>query len=377
MLLLIPPLLRLRICLAVVTALLLGPAIAVSQADDRLEARPPAASTASAKTETAGVATGSATNIDSRPTTAEAEQTPALDPVFEKVTPTSVADLMAIERHVKKLVDRVTDCTVGIRIGRAAGSGVIVSRDGYVLCAAHVGGRPGRRVTFILPDGREVRGTTLGSNRDLDASLMKITDEGEWPFAEMGKLELVKSGDWCIAVGHPGGFQRNRTPVVRLGRIILARQQVVQTDCVLIGGDSGGPLFDMDGRVVGIHSRIGTSSSWNFHVPISAYHDDWDRLLASDDWGGDDKGTTGAIMGVSGDSHPEGCRITDVAPGLPAHKADIRIDDVITKFDGRSVDGFNGLVELITRKKPGDEVEVDILRGEKSIKKTVKLIGRS
>ena len=88
---------------------------------------------------------------------------------------------------------------------------MIVTADGYVLTAAHVAGEPRRRALFILPDGRQVRGESRGVYRTLDAGLMKITDPGPWPFAELAPDDTVKAGgQWCLATGHPGGFEKGR-----------------------------------------------------------------------------------------------------------------------------------------------------------------------
>src|SRR5262249_45555918 len=157
---------------------------------------------------------------------------------------------------------------VGIRLGQHQGSGIIVTKDGFVLTAGHVSGEPGKTATVIFPDGKELKAKTLGKNGGIDSGMMKIATEGEYPFVEMGKSDPIKKGDWVLAIGHPGGFRTNRTPVVRVGRVLQATSLFLRSDCTLVGGDSGGPLFDMRGQVVGIHSRIGDGSiTANIHVP--------------------------------------------------------------------------------------------------------------
>ena len=284
-----------------------------------------------------------------------------------RAVPDSIDDLVAIERRVQDVSDRVLPATVGVRIGRAQGSGVIISRDGYVLTAAHVIGGAGREAEMTLPDGRRVTGRTLGLNREIDAGLIKISDAGEWPFVEMGDLGQVEAGDWCLATGHPGGYQDGRPPVLRLGRVILESRRAIQTDCTLVGGDSGGPLFDLRGRVIGINSRIGKSTTWNFHVPISAYTADWDRLVASEDWGGAPPPGS-AFLGLSGDDHPDGCSVTNVPEGLPADEAGIQIGDVILTLDGEPVKGFDGLSSAVRSRNPGDEVEIELRRDGRRMK---------
>lgn len=291
---------------------------------------------------------------------------------ISKPVPETVDDLLAIERRVRRLADDLSLATVNVRIGRAQGSGVIVSKDGYVLTAAHVSGAPGRDCTLILHDGRRVKGKTLGVNRSLDAGMVQITDNPDgdsnsdadaWPFAEMGKSDEVKVGNWVVALGHPGGYRNKRPPVLRLGRVILKRDSMVQSDCTLVGGDSGGPLFDMDGRVIGIHSRIGASTAWNFHVPISAYTDGWDRLVKAEAWGGRTLSQPSpAIIGVQGEDHARGCRITVLSEGLPAAKAGFRVGDVITKFNNKKITGFDSLAQNVRSKKPGDAVKIELIR---------------
>jgi serine protease Do len=284
-----------------------------------------------------------------------------LPAVFKKSDPRTVSDLISMSSHVSKLVKAITRSTVGIRIGGAQGSGVIVSPDGFILTAAHVSGVKDRRVTVIFPDGKTAKGITLGANHMIDAGLIRITDKGRWPFLNMGSMKDVKVGDWCIAVGHPGGFKPGRPPVVRLGRVILRSGQVIQTDATLVGGDSGGPLFDMHGRVMGINSRIGPQSTQNLHVPISAFDHDWVPLALAEVWGSRG-GPRGARLGVSGENDPRGCRITATTPGLPAASAGLRVDDILTRFDGRRVRTVSDLVRLVSLKRPGDKVVVEVLR---------------
>jgi hypothetical protein len=115
---------------------------------------------------------------------------------------------------------------------------------------------------------------------------MKIDEPGPYPFVEMGRSSTLALGQWVIAVGHPGGFRPNRSPVVRLGRVLMSNPFLIRTDCAQDGGDSGGPLFDLDGVVVGIHSRIGPGAiTENVHVPIDTYKQTWDRLASAESWG--------------------------------------------------------------------------------------------
>ena len=185
---------------------------------------------------------------------------------------------------MQKVIAKVLPATVGVRIGNSAGSGVIVSEDGLVMTAGHVVGKPGQDVTFFFHDGKTAKGKTLGMFVTADAGMMKITDAGKYPFVELGTSADLKSGTWCVALGHPLGYQPGRPPVVRVGRVLRIREGVIQTDCTLVGGDSGGPLFDLEGRVIGIHSRIAGPTDVNLHVPVDIFRENWDRLLKGDSW---------------------------------------------------------------------------------------------
>lgn len=279
--------------------------------------------------------------------------------------PQSVADLQAMEALVRDITARVSPATVGVQIGQAQGSGVIITADGYVLTAGHVSGGPNREAIFILADGRQVKGTTLGVNRHLDSGLMKITDPGEYPHVEMGDSQTLKAGHWCLAIGHPGGYQPDRQPVLRLGRILANRRDFIKTDCTLVGGDSGGPLFDLNGKVVGIHSRIGGELTANIHVPIKTYQDTWDRLVAKEIWG-KSLGST-PFIGVEGERGASVARLAKVFPDKPGDKAGLKAGDTIIRFDGQPVTDFASLSALVGAHSPGDKVKLEVTRGEETI----------
>ncbi len=205
-------------------------------------------------------------------------------PVPANATPKSVDELLTIQREVQTVVAKVLPATVGIRIGSSQGSGVIVTADGYVLTAGHVVGRPGLAASIILSDGRVVRGKTLGLYETLDAGLIKIDGNGPWPAVACSRGDQLAAGAWCVAVGHPLGYQEGRPPVVRVGRVLSVQDHRIRTDCPLVAGDSGGPLFDLDGKVIGINSRIGGSTDMNYHIPVAVFTKNWNRLARGDFW---------------------------------------------------------------------------------------------
>jgi serine protease Do len=298
--------------------------------------------------------------------TADTEAT--VPAAFDKAVPETKQDLLAIQRHVKRLLKQSMPSTVGVIVGAAQGSGVIVSKDGMVLTAGHVSALPDRKCQIVMPDGRILKGKTLGADHGMDSGMIQITDKGEYPFCEMGNSADLKAGQWCMAIGHPGGWQKGRSPVVRLGRIQASSKSFIQTDCALVGGDSGGPLFDMHGKVIGIHSRIGNLITANLHVPIDTYRATWDRLVAGEEWGNDSLFTfakaSDAYMGLSLDPDSKDCRVLTVNDASPAAKAGLRANDIVRMFDNKKIRRQEDLLRLMQNKHPGNEVTLEVVRGE-------------
>lgn len=293
-----------------------------------------------------------------------------LPDALSKNVPETLADLQQIEQHVQTIVRSLIECTVSLRVGPAQGSGVLVSADGYILTAAHVSGPPGRRIEVALADGTITIGRTLGRSRFFDASLIKV-DESEriWPFAPLGEISSVRNGDWCLVTGHPGGYQSDRPPVVRLGRVVQIADRLIQTDCELVGGDSGGPVFDMYGRVIAINSRIGEDTSLNLHVPVDIYARNWERLVASETFGDQSR----AFLGVGGEAADGGVKVTRVHANQPAERAGIEVGDVLLTFQGIPVESMEHLQELVAGEDPGTRIRLRVRRGDRVLEVTVPL----
>jgi serine protease Do len=298
-------------------------------------------------------------------------------PATEKAFPVTVEDLRAIQDAVQATVAKILPSTVSVQLGNSQGSGVIISEDGFVLTAGHVIGRPGREVSITLHDGKSVKGVTLGVDRDDDSGLVKITESGPWPAVEMADADDIFPGQWCVSAGHPGGLTDGRGAVVRLGRVLFKNDEVVCTDCALVGGDSGGPLFNLEGKVIGIHSRIGSRLTDNFHVPIQSYKADWDRLVAGEFMGGRRNVGTEVEgrpwLGVTGNPSEDSCRLTQVFPDTPADRAGLHVGDEILTFDGEAVSNFDHMAQLIQQRKPRDRVTLEIRRGSERLSIEVRL----
>lgn len=301
---------------------------------------------------------------------------PRLQAIFNGEAPGSVDDLRAMQRHVQSLSEKVLHATVGVQVGSAQGSGVVISADGFVLTAAHVIGKSGRTAQIFLQDGRKVRAQTLGTFRTMDAGLLKIQSlpgngTSEWPHAKIGDSSKVSLGQWCLATGHPGGIQNGRQPAVRLGRILsINPSSAISSDCTLIGGDSGGPLFDMQGNVIGVHSRIGGPLTANLHIPVNSYQQEWERLARGDNWGHIPGNRP--FIGVQGEANSTVARLIQVFPKSPAEQAGIKVDDIVLSFAGQPVRDFDSLRSYVEDQDPGTTVELEVQRGDRRL--TVELV---
>lgn len=324
--------------------------------------------------------------------------------------PENVAELRALQETVKNLVAKVTPATVAVLlIGESdpsrsgpqsvgAGSGVIVSEDGLVLTAAHVieppslgfGGLAPRRsegtssVRLILPGNIEVKGKILGRNPGVDSGMVKIVDpvpqnatwpgakEGKWPFVEIGDSTKLLKGQWVVSLGHPGGPKPERRAPVRLGQMVNVKSPIsIISDCTLVGGDSGGPLFDLTGKLVGIHSRIGDKIDDNVHVSTKAFQDEWKRLVRGDVIGrGESRAVLGVTLNRDGKMEPI---VEQLSEGSPSAKAGIQVGDRLLKLNGHILEKTTDVDEIMTQLRPGDIATVEFRRGDEIMEAKVTL----
>jgi len=285
----------------------------------------------------------------------------------------SLDDLISIESKVKQVSAKNMAATVALvseKLG-SSGSGVITTQDGLILTAAHVI-QGAQEVTVVFPNGRETRGKVLGANYSKDIAMVQILEKGSWPFVEMGASRKMEAGDWVVALGHSAGFDAARTPPVRFGHVVSKGPgNFFTTDCTLIGGDSGGPLFDLDGHIVGIHSSIGYSLTNNNHAGIDGFKQDWDRLKAGESWGtlqmnpfaNPELPVLGIGMGL--DRRINGVPVETIFPRSPAAAGGMRVGDIIQKLDGEEIRDGSELMQVLAKRQAGDSVKMGISRDGK------------
>lgn len=296
----------------------------------------------------------------------------------------TLADLQRLEKKVGEVAAKSMPATVALVSEKtgSSGSGVLVSKDGLILTAAHVI-QGMTEVDVYFSDGKKWQGKVLGANFSKDVGMVKMVDVGPWPFVQIGESKPLEAGDWVVALGHSAGFDPARTPPVRFGRVMSdGPGNYFTTDCTLIGGDSGGPLFDLDGKLVAVNSSIGWSWKNNNHAGVDGFREDWDRLVAGETWGtlqmnplaNPETPVLGIGMGMR--SGTNGVPVQKVEPNSPAAAAGVRVGDVIHAVDGERVKEGADLQQVLVKRETGDKVKLGILRSDKELEIEVELVKR-
>lgn len=259
------------------------------------------------------------------------------------------------------------------------GSGFIISNDGYILTNNHVVDHADK-VTVRLQDRRTLTATVIGTDPTYDIALLKVDAGGTLPAVSIGDSRSLKPGQWVLAIGSPFGFDYTVTQgiVSAVGRNLGQRDQpytsFIQTDVPINRGNSGGPLFDLQGRVVGINSQIysntGDYTGVSFSIPIDVAMNAVQQLKSN---GYVSRGMLGVTMQSVDDDIVKafkldsgaGAAVVDVSPDSGAAKAGIQPGDIILSYNGQTLQQASDLPPLVGMTKPGTRVPVEILRNGK------------
>ena len=295
----------------------------------------------------------------------------------EQDAPKTQEDLLAIQDALMTAYPKVKEATVSISIGEGFGSGVIVSEDGLILTAAHVTAAVDKELTVILNDGTELEAVSMGLLSESDAAMMRITEEGKYPYVEINRDDDYRKSHWTFALGHSGGFDKDRGPVLRLGRIIRDTDTTLHSDCKVIGGDSGGPLFDLDGKLIAIHSRVSKRLEENMHVPMREYLKHWEEL-STNQFIGDGpfakrpvKGS--GFLGFASSDTDKGLKIDKLLSEGVAETSGFLVGDILLKMDDVEIANKAALKEFMAEKAEGDKVRVTLLRADEEVVIELKL----
>jgi len=275
---------------------------------------------------------------------------------------------------------------------QSGGSGFIVSPDGYILTNNHVV-EDATKVEVSLNDGTRIKAEIVGTDPNIDLALLKVDAKGQaLPALPLGDSDRLRPGQWVIAIGNP--FELSET--VTVGVISAKDRQVqigdtdrglvnfLQTDAPINFGNSGGPLLDAWGRVVGINTAInrgGMAEGIGFAVPINVARNAMEQLRAT---GKVRRGYIGITMNDINDATREylnlpdknGVYVQGVVEDGPAAKAGVEPNDVIRRADGETVKNGRDLLSHVASRKPGDRIAIEILRGQKTLQFSLTLTER-
>src|SRR5215217_1316460 len=306
--------------------------------------------------------------------------------IFENLSASSRLErdeLDAYSRAVREVTERLGPAVIslGTLSGRGGGSGVILGSDEQMATAvtnSHVvrgltraGGRLGGDLRVTLGDGTTVPAEVLGNDPPSDLAVVRFEPEGEFAVAPLGEAQNLVVGQLVVAIGSPLGFQRTVTAgvVSALGRSIRSQdgrpiENVIQTDAAINPGNTGGPLADASGRVVGINTAIiGGAQGIGFAVPVSAA---FRRVVFALVTEGRVRRAFLGVMVASRSPHSgagAGAQVENVAPNSPAEIAGIRQGDLIVGFNENPVRSTDDLLNLLDESAIDRDAELRVRRG--------------
>jgi serine protease Do len=272
-------------------------------------------------------------------------------------------------------------------IEQSGGSGFLISDDGYILTNYHVVEGASRIKVNVSGDRRDYSGEVVGSDPGSDLALVKIDIDKKLPFLTMGDSDALRIGDWVMAIGNPLQYEHTVTVgvVSAKGRILrgLSRDasldNFIQTDAAINFGNSGGPLVNMAGEVVGVNTAISSvGQGIGFAVPASIAREVLAQLRTK---GKVTRGYLGITVGevtpdvaeAWGLKDDKGALVQSVSAGLPADLAGVKRGDIITSIDGKPVTSSEEVVRAVSSKDPGSKVKLTVVRAGKEMTLTASL----
>lgn len=306
-------------------------------------------------------------------------------------------DIVRLNQNLTRLAEQLRPAVVQILVAgaptatptfgppqprRAQGSGFLISPEGYIVTAQHVVGE-GSKVEVVLSDGKHLRGRVLGKDRRIDLALIRVEGASDLPFLPLGDSDRLKLGELVMALGSPFGVDYS----VSLG--IIGRRGVsddapspafefIQTDAAVNPGNSGGPLVDMAGQVVGVTTMASRGGSLGFAVPINLAKAILPQLLEKGavTWGWlgiQIEEVNSDLAELEGLPAGRGVLVNAVLPGQPASRGGILPGDIILSIEGVAINSPKDLIRVVSTSPVGKEVQVTLRRRRQDLQVSVQI----
>ena len=310
------------------------------------------------------------------------QKSQTISDVIEKTTK-SVVGISKLKNAGDTILSNSDETQLGL------GTGVIVTENGYILSNEHVTGSKYSKCYITLENGQNYEGKVVWSDESLDLSLTKI-EAKNLEHATLGDSSEIRVGETVYAIGNPIGYEfrrtvtsgiisaKNRTIKISDEETKSYMSDLIQTDATINPGNSGGPLINPAGEVIGVNTvKISSAEGIGFAIPINVIK----SIIKSYKETGDYKQPTIGIYAYDKEVIPyldsninfeKGIYVAQITPNGPAYNTELKVGDVITSIDGKTLNTMNDLREYIYTKKPNDEVTLNITR--KKINKEIKII---
>jgi len=305
----------------------------------------------------------------------------SLAPLVQAIEPAVVAIEVEVEFNAPQLPPMFHEFFGGSPPGdsplrQGEGSGFVISSDGLALTNAHVVSEA-QTIHARLADGTRVEAEIVGIDEAIDVALLQLQTERDWPHVELGDSSALRVGDRVVAIGNPLGLGHTVTAGIVsgkgrvLGHDIFGTDDFIQTDAAINQGNSGGPLFDLHGKVVGMNTAIiAGANTVGFSIPIDLIEGVLDALksdghVARGFIGVRPQTLTPELAEAVGVDVSTGALVAQVHEGTPAQEYGLERGDVVLKVDDEDIDSTQSLIAAVGSHRPGERVTLEVLRNNK------------
>ncbi|HHO52972.1 MAG TPA: PDZ domain-containing protein [Deltaproteobacteria bacterium] len=300
----------------------------------------------------------------------------AVQPAVVTIEISSKADLTEIPSHMLEMLEMLGLAPEDVPHPSGEGSGFIIDPSGLMLTNHHVIANADE-ITIVLHDGTKTSATPIGSDAAMDIALLQLPTDRDWPSLQLGDSDDLQVGDWVLAMGNALGLGTTATSGIVsgkgrvLGHDVFGREDFIQTDAAINQGNSGGPLFDLEGRVVGMNTAIiAGANTVGFSIPSALVQSVLEDLkthgrVARGFLGVQPQTLDADLKRALGVEATTGAVVANVFEDTPASQFGLKTGDVVVGVDGAPIETETDLISAISGKRPGERVQLEIERDQK------------